>query len=369
MGINSGKNSGSFARSLFKRAARQEPAQRSVETDARHSISNDSAPAREAMLEQRTKTTENIVSAGVRNLNKEGFVIYNLPEADEIFVSNPSEAAFMDEDEPYLIRASTEEFHEEHVTAPALNVVRPQAKEVVISQPADIFANALAKEDLGDIDYTEVIVKKSTGVREIPMFDAGYTAKKEEVESVAFDGKPVGVAMTCSEAAPMPAFRETIEFKEETPAEVETIEVEGLYTENRAPINTARVGSRVRTAFEGTVIRARAMTEGTGVLKMPTMTLPATIVAPVAVKETEKTVSEVFHVADIVADLLRLTVPSLNDDEKAMADLPLDRDSHIPEDGLESYDAKFKFIRPAVKLEFATPSKLRTLGTSLNFTF
>ncbi len=368
MGTNSGRTSGSFARGIFKRAQKQEPAQRSVEPDAKQGFTIDSAPSREPVQENRTKTTENVSSAGVRNLNKEGFIIYNLPEANEIFVSSPSESAFMDEDEPYLIRASTEEFPEAVESMPVLNVVRPQAREVVVSQPSDIFANALAKEDLGDIDYTEVIVKKSTGVREEILYDAGYTA-----ENVS-EAKSANVAMTCADAAPITAFREPVafkeivEFKEEAPAKVEVVEVEGLYTENRAPINVARAGLRVRTAFEGTVIRARAVTESAAV-KAPMMSLPATFAAPVKVQETTKTVSEVFHVSDPVADILRFTVPELNEDEKTLAEMPLDRGSHIPEDGLESYDAKFKIRRPALAMEFAAPAKLRTLGTSLNFTF
>lgn len=368
MSGNSGKNSGSFARGIFRRAAKQEPAaQNSMRPDAEPSFTINKVQTHMGIQEHRSKTSENVSAAGIRNLTKEGFVVYNLPEANEIFVSKPSDSAYLDEDEPYLIRVSNEVFAAEE-SMPSLNIVRPQMKEIVCSQPADVFENALAKETLEDIDYDEIIVKKSTGVRE-ELFSPGYSVSKIEEECRTHDGMPAGIACTNTGAMEMPMMHSTVEYIEEPAAEVEILEVEGLYTENNAPTNKAVVGAHIESSFVGKVQDLRVATEGAGAVnRTPMMTLPPAMHVEIIEETSETETDTVFRVSDVVADILKLTVPGINEDVMAMADLPADRELHIPEDGLESYDGKFKLHKTSVSFDFGE-NKLRTIGSSLNFTF
>jgi hypothetical protein len=334
----------------------------------------------------------NAADPGIMELNKEGFVIYNLPEDNDIFVSRPGDKAFFEEDEPILIKVSTEDFGTSDVDVNK-DIKHPEVSEDTVNvglRPEQFFVHAMPRQVFDDIDFNEVIVKQHNE-EEAPLADLG---KKEEFVDTGMTNvsKPEDQkAMTCDGAVAEPICMHTINFTDEADIveEVEEstdsgdfkMDTQGLHIEGAKNINSAEAEDKIEysTSFSGEIFKDLAVTSEAQ--ERPAMQLsevPADPVADIAVEipavESRSKIVEVYDVKDIVADVLKLTLPELNEDEMIVCDLPADIERNIPEDGLESFDVKFN-LRAAkvvpvssVAMDFGR-KKIQTIGSSLNFTF
>lgn len=383
----SGKTSDSFKiKTMFKKVFRQE--------SGKPNISNRAAPVSEA----RYKPTETEASPGIRQLNKDGFVIYNFPEdqRNDIYVSNPSDKAFFDEDEPILIRVNSDFDNEVGSEAAA-----PEAEyedDPSIKDIRSCFVNANEMPKYGEIDLSEVIYKKKPAEAAPAAAPADEliieesTVEEPELMTVDHEDDFTGVdgidevsvklepaaALTSDGAVVEPPVSQNIDYID-TPDIVEENERSsdvpaGLYSEGSEDNNVAVLEEQVPevTGEFGGMPKEMAVTEAMAApVQMALPMLPsAEIPKEIKAVESDSTKNEVIEINDKVADILHLTVPGLDEDYMLMASFPVDNDKDYPDDGLEGFDAKFKPAprRAAAAVGFGT-GRFSTIGSSLNFTF
>jgi len=177
-------------------------------------LSNDAAvtPGRTA------RPQEILVSPAVKQLNKEGYIIYNTPVKQDVYVTIQPESAFFDDEEPKMVRMSGgfvgAEKNDSSAEMPTMPEREPESMMYV--QPADIFSNALRREEFEEIDFNEIIIKKNdsfeTEYETAPMlFKPSYEDVPEPIEEESFKmGAEHEAAMTSS--AEVKAEHETIFF-------------------------------------------------------------------------------------------------------------------------------------------------------------
>jgi len=163
MSANSGNDNVRTQKGFFKRMLGQEPEKTVVQTEVkqRHPVieSNQAtvAPGRTA------RPHEVIMSPAVKQLNKEGYVIYNTPEREDVYITVQPETAFFDDEEPQMIKMAGGSFVGNKRSEPIAVPVKRETDEVhvVYKQPADIFANAERRVIHDEIDFNEIIIKKN----------------------------------------------------------------------------------------------------------------------------------------------------------------------------------------------------------------
>ncbi|MDR0887821.1 MAG: hypothetical protein LBM39_01365 [Candidatus Methanoplasma sp.] len=170
MSGDSSRFSGSIPKGIFKRVLRPEPNTNNVtqvEVKQRHpgfSVSNGTdydLPGRTA------RHVEPVSSPGLKQLSGEGYVVYNVKEKEDVYISIQPDSAYFEENEPGFIKMEPGSFVSGQ-KAPQTSVVSiPEPirvqQRIEYEQPADIFVNAQRKQtdSVGEIDFNEVIIKKS----------------------------------------------------------------------------------------------------------------------------------------------------------------------------------------------------------------
>ncbi|MDR0309628.1 MAG: hypothetical protein LBH88_02580, partial [Candidatus Methanoplasma sp.] len=138
MSGNSGYNSGSPPKGFFKRMLGQD--QRDVKqhkVKQRHpgfTASNEAAvtPGRMA------KPQEVVISPAIRQINREGYVVFNTPEKQDVYIAIQPETAFFDDEEPEMIKMAGGSFvggskHTSSVEIPMRT--EPESEPMVFTQP------------------------------------------------------------------------------------------------------------------------------------------------------------------------------------------------------------------------------------------
>lgn len=302
MGNNSGRSSVSFGKGFFRRA-----------DDARQKESvQDRQPVFKVPVGGARSTPNRITSCGVRELNSDGFVVYNIQDKNDIYVARSSPAADFNE-ELDIKHMSPDEFTD----SGAGIVSEPEAvsecagDQVECMEPADMFVNALKREKYEEIDFGETIII----MRSNEDFD------KEIMECEA------------------PSVREAAD------AEV----FEGLYVEGNMPNSVASAdGTADASSFCSAGSESTAVTSGSAVQVMQVASTGFTVLGASPVTGTEDAGSSdsvaalpvLSVIIDPVADLMKMIVPGLCQDELALVD-SVSQDAAIPDDGLESYDSIF----------------------------
>lgn len=159
------RDSGSLQKGFFKRMLGQDQSNAAKQSNVkqRHpsfTVSKDAAvtPGRSA------KPQETIVSPGVKKLNKDGYVVYNTPEKEDVYISIHPETAFFEDDEPEMVRMAGGSFVGAKKSGSSVEIpikAEYTPEPIVYSQPADLFANAYRKDEFDEIDFNEIIIKKN----------------------------------------------------------------------------------------------------------------------------------------------------------------------------------------------------------------
>ncbi len=365
MGGNSFRNSGSFAKGILKK----------VMGAPRASVSNATSrtetPTSEAACGIREAPVTNVACPGVSRLNREGFLIYNLPEENEIFVSGSDESSFFDEGEP--------------MASPGVEVDESVSQiieeEVCFKQAADMFSNAMRRKEVGEVDFDEVIVKSYSTPAPLMVIEGELKIQDNAVSDIPIS-KPM-FAMTGSVGVEE-SRADVIVFKDEevseivegssdagVPMDVKGIRVEG--TSNISPVESEEVSedmSSYSVPLSVEPVATSKVMEEPMVSVIPESDEP--VVEEVQIDSLDESVPtvEVHEVKDVVGDILKMTLPELVDAELMMSDLPEDRESYIPDDGLESYDARFDIrVSESSKPAGSSFHGVSTIGSSLGFTF
>jgi len=229
-------NSGSSQKSFLKRMLRSDQSNvaRQSNINQRHpafTVSND----KQVTSERVPKPQETVMSPAVRQLNKDGFVVYNVPERQDVYISIKPDTAFFDEDEPEMVKMESGSFvgSGEKRSTPEIMPKRVEpisGRLVNYTQASDIFVNAGRKEVLEEIDFNEIIIKSNDNFDEeleaAPLFDptGGNTAPFREINMVSAEFREETVVPT-STAAPAEEYREDtfVEYYEEPTYEVKVV--------------------------------------------------------------------------------------------------------------------------------------------------
>ena len=465
MSGSSDNNSGSLQRGFFKRVLGQEQSRSAKRPEVRSevrqmemkqrpgfTVSNEASatPGRTA------RPHEVVISPAVKQLNREGYVVYNTPEKQDVYITIQPDSAFFDDEEPKMVRMAGGSFvsAEKHGSSVSIPIrSEPEPESAVYTQPADIFCNACRRQELEEIDFNEVIIKKNesfeTEIQEAPVFfkPSSYENVPEQVMEKLFKigtGNEAEIAMTSSAEVKIEpreisfagyreepeyeveeisaveektesreisfaGYREEPEYKAEEIALVEVKAEEqevsssagnreeaeckaddvpsvepqiaevpaGLYLDGCKPIDSAKADVEETCDFSSFMGIMEAETAVTSVsapveeivaiaqpsvnylsLPVPKEEEPAEQTACEAPAEkTSETVTDVpiqIEVFDEVADIMRITVPSLHMSEDLIAEFAQDWERRIPEDGLEAYDCVFRPMKTPVKEENIT---------------
>lgn len=348
MSENSLKNSGSLAKGIFRKVL-------GGGRDGTMLSDRCGTVGRTIMNGARQIAYRNDAVKGTARLNREGYMVHNIPEGNEIFVSNPGDAAFFDDDEPSLIRISSEEFDlhsEEAAVVCTTEERRPEPDRL-----ESMFLNAMSKPEYGEINYDEIIIRSDSS-------DDCIGTASAEAPVVAL---PVSVSVS------------SLADVAETPSPMDglTMEVEGLHggSAGRTEQALSDDDASQEVSFISDSVPETAMTSE--VMRLPDVPMPL-LSEPESIElisaESGSVVVNPIEIKDVVMDVMKLTIPSLDEDETILADFPARATKTIPEDGLESFDAKFKpnplaIKRPTVSLRDSGRKPIRTIGSSLNFSF
>ena len=351
------------------------------------------------------KPQEVIRSDAVKQLNREGYYVYNTPEKQDVYITIQPDTAFFDDEEPQMVRMAGGSFvsgnkHTEAFTMPVRS--EPVPEPMNYTQPSDMFRHAIPREPYDEIDFTTVIIKKNESFeKEIeaepvlfspPSYKEVYDPVIDQSFAVKKDGAVA--ATSAGAAAPMPmsmketfiGYREELEYveeaadiEEETTAAEEYIVIEempvtaeeelieeppvtevpvGLHVEGNRPIDVAEmdVGATVvRSSFiEMSVDAELAATES----KPMEAEVPIIEHIPIVQEMTEisaETVPDmntgkdsetvagpaVIEIAD-EAEMLLITVPDLHMCGELVSEFSFEKVRTVPDDGLESYDCIFR---------------------------
>jgi len=317
---------------------------------------------------------EVIISPAVKQLNKDGYIIYNTPEKEDIYITVQPETAFFDDEEPQMVRMAGGSFVGNKRSEPVVMPVRREAevKHIEYSQPADIFFNAKRREAEEDIDYSEVIIKKNDSfeseMEDAPvLFNPGsYKDIIEPVLEETFQSKKrVKVAATSSEAMEMAMPKDFLTgYNAEPEYEVQDVTAPtedkmvtetpaGMYVEGNKPIDIAKAGddeTDVISAFMGNLAEEEAavtseampMTEVAMPLIPDTQMIEAAKepVPEMSLETASETVTDAAECINETEYVMKLTVPSLRMFDDLFAEMS--KEMEIPDDGLEAYDCKFR---------------------------
>jgi hypothetical protein len=338
-------------------------------------VSNDTSvtPGRTA------RPQEVIISPAVKQLNKDGYIVYNTPEKQDIYISIQPDTAFFDDEGPEMVKMAGGSFVSGNKHAASVEVQvkpEPETRLVKYEQPADIFANAARRDSFGEIDFNEIIIKKNESFEtEIeqpvyykPAFEEKYTPVLEE--SFKTRSKPM-VAATSTGVEVMDITMRSARFTEEPMYDVEILPTErmmvsdvpkGLYVDGYKPSNIASLETSEKSehaSFVGTSVKAEtaetseAMPMTERIMDKTPVTDTANAAARMemkdifetAVEAVSETVSDIpasVDIADPVADLMKMTIPSLRMSEDLIRELSQGMERTIPDDGMESYDCRFE---------------------------
>ena len=395
MSDSSGNNSRALQKGFFKRMLNQEESKsaKQPEVKQRHPgfvVSNE-APVTPGRM-SKPQAPGVVISPAVKQLNKDGYVVFNTPEKEDVYITIQPDSAFFDDEEPPMIKMAGGSFvgtkHAATIEAPIRQ--EPEAAPIVYTQPADIFSNAARRDELDEIDFSEIIIKKNEAFEEeieeapVLLFTPNYGGIAPTVVKAAYTEVPLKTAETASAVidtkgiSPINVYREVPDYKVQDVVGIPSRVTEvpsGLYVDGHKPISTAESednGMFVIPSFIEAKAKAEAAVTSEAVpmtaavvSKMPA-DAPATPVAAepptditaseeteiivedicvTAAEESTGTVTDVpapLEIDDPVADIMKLTVPGLYMSEGLMAELAADMETAIPEDGLESYDYKFE---------------------------
>ncbi|MDR3283406.1 MAG: hypothetical protein LBS92_07375 [Candidatus Methanoplasma sp.] len=165
MGIDSSRNSGGFGKGLLKRTLGVNQSNNVVTgVKQRHPVfsvsdgDNFSPPGRTA------KPAEVMAVQASKQINKDGFVVYNVNENDDVYITIESETAYFEEDEPAIMKMVSGQFFAGKKSARAETEVArvPEADFVEYSQASDLFKNAQRKKPREEVDFNEVIIKEAS---------------------------------------------------------------------------------------------------------------------------------------------------------------------------------------------------------------
>ena len=195
MSGSSSNNSSSTQKGFFKRMLGQEQSKGSKQKEVkqRHPgfvVSNEAAvtPGRTA------KPQEVIISPAVKQLNKEGYIVYNTPEKQDVYISIQPDSAFFEEEEPRMVRMAGGSFvggnkHSEPAETHSRSEPEPEPEPMTFSQPADIFRNAARRVEHEEIDFNEIIIKKNNDFEvEIELPPAFFKPTFEEKYESVLEG-------------------------------------------------------------------------------------------------------------------------------------------------------------------------------------
>jgi len=348
---------------------------------------------------------ETIRSEAVKQLNREGYYVYNTPEKQDVYITIQPDTAFFDDDEPKMVRMAGGSFVSGSKRADSFTVpVRsePEPEPMDYTQPADIFNNAKRRPVYEEIDFQIIIKKNDSFEKELEEAELYSPLSCREVvdpvlEEQVFVKKQADMAFTSADAAAPIMMKETIigyaepsdyEVEDTTAAEettkteekkvpikeepiyvekvvikkVHTAEVPaGLHVEGKRPTDVAKMNvgaTEELSSFNGK--STAAQTAATSGSKPAEAALPiaeqipvvhktkgvinVTEAVPCAVAEkNSETVTgpTIIAIADEI-EMLKITIPGLCICDELMSDMSADCIMVIPDDGLEAYDCAFK---------------------------
>ena len=334
---------------------RQEQGKNTKQTEVkqRHpafAVSNDMAvtPGRTV------RPQEIITSPAVKEINREGYVVYNTPEKQDIYITIQPESAFFEEEEPRMVRMDEGSFiGGDRNIIPAAMPVRSEeeSKPISCTQPADIFSNACRREEFEEIDFNEVIIKKNDSFdmefEESPVFfRPSYEGISELVLEESFKMEAVNeAAMTSSAEVKTEQEKVFFEgFSEEPEYMLQEVSAEkapvtevpaGLYVDGHKQIDPAEAGDEgvdepsllkeamfveVETAVTSVSapIDETVVPLPTGYLSLPSLeeAEPAEEIVPEVVAEEADPIAEpVFEAAEEEAESIMETVPEVIEEE------------------------------------------------------
>lgn len=352
MSVSSGNgNSGSPQKGFFKRMLGQDQSKsdRQMEVKQRHpgfTVSNEVAvtPGRTV------RPQEVIISPAVKQLNKEGYVVYNTPEKQDIYITIQPDSAFFDDEEPKMVKMAGGSFVSADKRSSSVSIpVRPEAEvePIAYTQPSDIFSNASRREVYGEIDFNEIIIKKNesfeTEFEESPMFFKPYENDSEAIVEESLKITAIEMAATASAEVKIEESQNVSikEYSEEPEYEVEEVSVEkaivtevpaGLYTDGRLPIDSAEAGVEKTSElsfFMGSVPAETAVTSESAVVDIVTPLLEelpiaaeeepvVEMVSGIATEERAETVTDVPAQSEVIADVV---IPLLQAEPLVMNEL------------------------------------------------
>ncbi|MDR0509171.1 MAG: hypothetical protein LBG63_05060 [Candidatus Methanoplasma sp.] len=215
MSDNSSNKNGSLQKGFFKRMLSSEQSKSAKQAEVKQMDVKQRHPAftvsnNTVVTPGRTvKPQEVIISPAVRQLNREGYVVYNSPEKQDVYVTIQPESAFFDDEEPKMVRMAGGSFvsagkRAGHVDVPIRSEAEPEP--VIYTQPADIFSNACRRDKLEEIDFNEVIIKKNDSfeaeIKDAPaLFKPNYQEVYEPVVEESFKAVVKEAVVTSSAGA------------------------------------------------------------------------------------------------------------------------------------------------------------------------
>lgn len=231
----------------------------------------------------------------VRDLDENGFVRYNVgaDAKSSIFVAKVADSAYFEDEQEYSPRiVPIDEDLGTPVAAPAA-AVEPTVAELPHSQPSDIFQHALARQQLEPIDFEEIRV---------------ISKPESRSKEALVDEQPIA----------------------------------GLYSEGNTRQDESNVCLQaigaVPMALKGEVgATSGGMTVEPVKQQMNTPAVPALQIGEVQQILPAPTV---LAVIDETRDLLVALRPEVAADEEVLSDETAE--ARCPEDGLESYDCRFR---------------------------
>jgi hypothetical protein len=219
------------------------------------SVSND----KQVTSERTPKAQETIMSPAVRQLNRDGFVVYNVPERQDVYISIKPDTAFFDEDEPEMVKMESGSFvgSGEKRSTPEIMPKRVEpisGRPVNYTQASDIFVNAGRREALDEIDFNEIIIKSNDNFEEeleaAPLFDptGGNSAPFREVNMISSEFREQTVVPTST--APVEEYRQDtfVEYYEEPAYEVKVVSDAPVEHYVEVPMSAPIVESYVEVA-------------------------------------------------------------------------------------------------------------------------
>ncbi|MCL2032898.1 MAG: hypothetical protein FWG96_06510 [Methanomassiliicoccaceae archaeon] len=270
MSYSSSNNSGSPQKGFFKRMLSQDQGKgaKQSEVKQRHPgfvVSTDSTVTPGRM----SKPQEVVISPAVKQLSKEGYVVFNTPEKQDVYITIQPESAFFEDEEPKMVKMAGGSFvgAKQGSSAEVPLKTEPESEPVKYVQPADIFSNAARRDEYEEIDFNEIIIKKNDSFEEEieetpvlfkPSFEEVYEPMFEETFKISREPE---IAKTSTDAAKVEApkisftgYKEVPEYTvEEAPFRgmfVETPPVTdvpaGLYVDGHRAVNRAEAGAGVK---------------------------------------------------------------------------------------------------------------------------